>query len=184
MRTDVAGRVKNTSLAATKPLLPLYEAVVNSVQAIQDAQRGQGRIDIAILRDSNHLFIEQEPGFGEITGFEVSDNEVGFNEDNYRAFETSDTTYKAQRGGRGVGRFLWLVAFERVEVTSHFKQDGKIRRRCFEFVSEDDGVRGMAVTDSKENELSTKVHLIGYQSKYQQQCPKKLETIPRTEVRL
>lgn len=177
MRTDVAGRVRNSSLAATKPLLPLYEAVVNSVQAIQDAQRGNGRINVTILRDNNHLFNQEEPGLGEIIGFEVIDNGVGFNEDNYRAFETSDTTYKAQRGGKGVGRFLWLVAFERVEVISHFRQDGNMHCRRFEFVPEGDGVKGMTITDSKENELLTKVHLIGFQTKYQQQCPKKLDTI-------
>jgi hypothetical protein len=44
MKTDVAGRVKNTSLAASRPLLPLYEAVVNSVQAIEDAHEKNGRI--------------------------------------------------------------------------------------------------------------------------------------------
>ena len=57
MRTDVAGRVKNTTLAASKPLLPLYEAVVNSVQAIQDAhEESKGRITIRILRDNEHLW--------------------------------------------------------------------------------------------------------------------------------
>jgi hypothetical protein len=178
MRTDVAGRVKNTTLAASKPLLPLYEAVVNSVQAIQDAhEESKGRITIRILRDNEHLLGEQDAGFGDIIGFEVIDNGVGFNEENYRAFETSDTTYKAERGGKGIGRFLWLVAFERVEVESHFKQNGNVRCRKFEFAPEGDGVRGMTIADSAEINSLTTVRLTGFRSKYQQQCPKKLETI-------
>ena len=177
MKTDVAGRVRNTPLAASKPLLPLYEAVVNSIQAIQEAKEKNGRIDITIVRDNNHLLKEQEPGLGEIIGFEVRDNGVGFNEQNYRAFETSDTTYKANRGGKGIGRFLWLVAFDRVEVASHFKNNGKLQCRQFEFIPEADGVKSMKLSDSHETACSTTVRLISFQAKFQQQCPKKLETI-------
>ncbi len=83
MRTDVNGRVKNMSLASSKPLLPLYEAVVNSVQAIQDAEQVDGRIEIGVLRDDMHVFNPHELSFGEIVGFEVIDNGIGFNEENY-----------------------------------------------------------------------------------------------------
>ncbi|MBV6505478.1 MAG: hypothetical protein ILNGONEN_01040 [Syntrophorhabdaceae bacterium] len=177
MLTDVNGRVKNMSLASSKPLLPLYEAVVNSVQAIQDAEEQQGRIEIGILRDDMHVFNPHEPSFGEIVGFEVIDNGIGFNEENFKAFETSDTTYKAQRGGRGIGRFLWLVAFERVEVVSHFTLDGKMFCRNFKFGVEEEGVSNMMTTDSKESKHSTNVRLNGFKAKYQKQCPKKIETI-------
>ena len=34
MRADVMGRVRNTNLPKSKPLLPLFEAVINSFQAI------------------------------------------------------------------------------------------------------------------------------------------------------
>lgn len=177
MKTDVAGRVKNTPLAASKPLLPLYEAVVNSIQAIQEAKEQSGRIGITIVRDNNHLLKDSEPTLGEIIGFEVHDNGIGFTDQNYHAFETSDTTYKADRGGKGIGRFLWLVAFNRVEVVSHFKSDDKIKCRRFDFIPEGDGFKNMKVEDSTEKSRSTTVRLIEYQSKFQQQCPKKLETI-------
>jgi hypothetical protein len=177
MKTDVAGRIKNVSLAASKSLLPLYEAVVNSIQAIEDAGETNGHIEIAILRDNEHLYGEQEPEIGEIVGFEVIDNGIGFNDDNYHAFETSDTTYKAKRGGKGIGRFMWLVAFERVEVLSHFEKDGKMFCRQFGFIPEGDGIRNMSVTDSTEEERRTSIRLIGLRTKYQQQCPKKRDTI-------
>jgi hypothetical protein len=177
MKTDVAGRVRNTPLAASKPLMPLYEAVVNSIQAIQEAQEQSGKIVITVIRDENHLLKEQDASLGEITGFEVCDNGVGFNDENYRAFETSDTTYKANRGGKGIGRFLWLVAFDRIEIISHFKVNGKLQCRKLGFTPDGDGVKDMTVGDSQEIACSTTVRLMGFKSKFQQQCPKKLETI-------
>jgi hypothetical protein len=60
MKTDVAGRVRNTPLAASKPLMPLYEAVVNSIQAIQEAQEQSGKIVITVIRDENHLLKDQD----------------------------------------------------------------------------------------------------------------------------
>jgi len=177
MKTDVVGRVRNTSVAASRPLLPLYEAVVNSIQAIQDAGADPGRITIEIIRDDHHLLREQDPLFGDITGFDISDNGVGFDNANYGAFQTSDTTFKEQRGGKGVGRFLWLVAFERAEIVSDFapgKEDGQ---RSFEFVAEGDGIRNMVLRRSEAKARQTVVRLRGFLGKYQAQCPKKMDTI-------
>jgi hypothetical protein len=72
---------------------------------------------------------------------------------------------------------MWLVAFDRVEVESHFKQNEKILRRRFEFIPEGDGVRNMAVAESGEVKCLTCVRLIAFKSTYQQQCPKKIDTI-------
>jgi len=92
MLTDVPGRVRNITLPVSKPLLPLYEAVVNSIEAIEDSQEKKGQIRVAILRSTAHLFAGSEPAFGDIVGFEVTDNGIGFDTSNYGAFETSDTT--------------------------------------------------------------------------------------------
>lgn len=46
---DLVGRVKNFDLPKTQPLIPLYEAVVNSIYAIEERQSKEdfeGRIDI------------------------------------------------------------------------------------------------------------------------------------------
>jgi len=158
-------------------LLPLYEAVVNSIQAIQDNEQVEGQIEVEVVRDNSHLFSEQDPSFGEIVGFTVTDNGVGFDEDNYRAFETSDTRYKASRGGKGVGRFLWLVAFDRVEIESCFRSGSSHQKRTFEFVAEGDGIREMQLAACAAPESATTVRLTGYRAKYREQCPKKLETI-------
>ena len=52
MRTDVLGRVKNINLPASKPLFPLFEAIINSIHAIEDTGELKGRIDIKIIRDT------------------------------------------------------------------------------------------------------------------------------------
>lgn len=176
MKTDVAGRVRNLGLAASKPLFPLYEAVINSIEAIQDAKRQDGRIDIRILRDKN-LLSEQEPSAGDVIGFEIEDNGVGFDLANFAAFETSDTTYKAQRGGKGVGRFLWLVAFGTVQISSSFKSTTSAKLRKFDFVPQGEGIKDMTLEDVQDDSPKTKVSLLGFYPKYQKQCPKRLETI-------
>lgn len=58
---DLAGRVKNFNLPKKKPLIPLFEAIVNSIYAIEEGQ---------------------------------------------------------EKGGKGVGRFAWLKAFEKTEIES------------------------------------------------------------------
>jgi hypothetical protein len=54
MTTPLAGRVGNTSLPKSHALLPLLEAVVNGIQAIQtrpETDARPGRLSITILRD-------------------------------------------------------------------------------------------------------------------------------------
>lgn len=175
MLTDVIGRVRNISLAASKPLLPLYEAIVNSIQAIEDADVDGGRIDITVCRDQNHLLANVDKSSGEIESFSVKDNGIGFTEPNYDAFQTSDTTYKARRGGKGIGRFLWLVAFEEVKIESHFVSQDKGMLRRFSFVPLGDGIKDTSVTPSSRPHRETTVTLLKYKEKYRRQCPRRLD---------
>ena len=45
------------------------------------------------------------------------------------SFETLDTEYKESQGCRGVGRLLWLKAFEHVQISSTFAADGGLVKR-------------------------------------------------------
>lgn len=124
MNTDVAGRVRNVQLPVSKPLMPLFETINNSIEAIADAGEPHGRIEVVVVRDESTLFTEavssSDRQLADITCFEVRDNGIGFDERNYEAFNKSDTTYKASRGGKGIGRFMWLAAFDRAEIESVF----------------------------------------------------------------
>lgn len=73
-------------------------------------------IDVLVQRDAMLPDIDID---GPVDGFAVTDNGIGFNEENLDAFFTSDTQYKVGRGGKGIGRFIWLKAFQAAEIESH-----------------------------------------------------------------
>src|SRR5262245_28101103 len=100
MKIDVPGRVRNISLPASRPLLPLFEAIINSIQAIEDAKQQSGAITIEVIRDTSATLLEIDKGSRDIVGFIVTDDGIGFDDENFSAFQTSDTTYKAERGGK------------------------------------------------------------------------------------
>ena len=128
MNTFLAGRLRNTPLPRTHGLMPLFEAVVNSIQAVASAMSSveDGEVVVEIERSTQQaLQLEgagrrgappQEP----IVGFRVRDNGCGFDDSNLQSFETLDSDFKALEGCRGVGRLLWLKAFDSVEVNSNF----------------------------------------------------------------
>ena len=41
---DLEGKIENTMLPTTKPLLPVFEAIINSIQAIEDLEISNGKI--------------------------------------------------------------------------------------------------------------------------------------------
>ena len=136
--TNLPGRVRNVSLAPSKGLMPLFEAISNSIHAIEEAGRApdESRIRIEIKRSAPRLSLDPDAklGQGDIDGFTVTDNGIGFNDVNFKSFRTLDSEHKVDKGGRGVGRLLWLKAFETVSVESVFKdENGKYKRRTFTF---------------------------------------------------
>ena len=177
MNTDVAGRVRNVQLPTSKPLLPLFEAIINSIQAIEDSGAKDGRIEIEVLRDPGSLFLESDRSQADITGFVVRDNGIGFDDRNFEAFTTSDTTFKASRGGKGIGRFMWLAAFDHAEIESVFQVDGRRKCRRFIFNAKGNGIEDASCVDSAAEDRATVVRLVGFSEKYQIHCPKRLETI-------
>ncbi|WP_373090005.1 ATP-binding protein [Sneathiella sp.] len=130
MQGDIVNRVKRLpkpSLAA-EALQPVFEAVSNSLHAIEDAfgdalYQSQGSIAVTIrnLRSPDEIEII------------VDDNGIGLEPPRFKAFCTTDTDYKIERGGKGVGRLLWLDAFEKIKVVSVYKDGAKMFRRSFSF---------------------------------------------------
>ena len=179
MKVDLSGRVENLDLPKTKPLLPLLEAVSNSIHAIEDAGISEGRITIRILRDiEGSLALDEDAkGLVDIVGFEIIDNGTGFNDENFGSFETCDSRFKAARGAKGIGRLLWLKAFTEIRITSHYLTfDGTPRVREFEFTLP----QGVAEPRDKPRQGSsrqTTVRLGGFRPEYAAQCPKKASTI-------
>ena len=84
---DLKGRVKSVKLAYTNCLLPLFEAIINSIDAIQDANNGNGNISIYIERDKQLNTNNSQPYFEPVIGFKIQDNGIGFNDNNYNSFK-------------------------------------------------------------------------------------------------
>lgn len=186
LTTSLAGRVRNTSLPKSHALLPLLEAIVNSIQAI-DARPpdsgGDGRIDVRVHRDAQAELDFGPAGPGRapmkpIVGFTVKDNGMGFTPANISSFETLDSDHKSDLGCRGVGRLLWLKAFDRVSVRSAYQEeDGKLRGRQFKFsieheVEHDGDADGFTHPGAELN-------LDGFKKSFQQYAPKGVDAIAR-----
>lgn len=150
---------------------------MNSIQAIEDAGRADGKVSIKLVRDLSPMLVELDKGSRDIVSFEITDNGVGFNDDNFAAFQTSDTTYKANRGGKGIGRFVWLVAFDSVSIRSTFKAGDYWKTRSFNFVARGDGVDSEETGQSSEGKQETIVKLLGFRDKFRSNAPRKAETI-------
>jgi anti-sigma regulatory factor (Ser/Thr protein kinase) len=128
MDLDLKGRIGNTKLPLSNGLHPLFEAISNSIHAMEEAKEKKGLIEVEVVRltPTQGLYGEDSGTNQPIVGFVVQDNGIGFTDANFQAFKTSDSTRKKTKGGKGVGRFLWLKAFDRVEVESIYEQGGNI----------------------------------------------------------
>jgi hypothetical protein len=135
IKIDLANQVRQTVLPQWKPLLPLFEAVMNSFQAIRDAKLPAtipGRVTIATIRRPG-LFADESPP---IDGFEITDNGIGLDDDNFDSFNTAFSRRKVLTGGKGLGRFTWLKAFEGARIDSVFADrmsNGALLSRSFIF---------------------------------------------------
>lgn len=88
--SSLEGRLRNTDLPITKSLFPIFEAVVNSIYAIDDRLKSDntfamadGKIRIILNRaNESDLF----GGKAELLSVTIEDNGIGFNENNYNSF--------------------------------------------------------------------------------------------------
>ena len=178
---DIRGQLNNIRLAESKALWPLFEAVVNSIQAIEDSpNRNNGKIYISAQREisyngilgSNREILER------FESFSITDNGIGLDEQNYKSFNTAYSTLKAKKGCKGIGRFLWLKAFKEVTLESNYFENGTYYNRNFTF-SPDGIIPEDNINTSEEQELVTTITLKEFLSPYKQSCPVELEVIAK-----
>ncbi|WP_428411586.1 ATP-binding protein [Pararhizobium sp.] len=123
-RIDRLPKPSNTADA----MQPLFEAVSNSIHSTQDRFRENvardGRVVVTIGTGRKQAPVK----------IVVEDNGNGLDERNFEAFSTTDTDNKYARGGKGVGRLLWLDCFEGIKVNSVYAEGDAVKRRSFRFV--------------------------------------------------
>jgi hypothetical protein len=174
IKINLVNQVRQTSLPAWRPLLPLFEAVMNSVQAIKDANLPAsvlGRILIEVERTPDLFKEENAP----ICNFRVTDNGIGLDDDNFDSFNTAFSPHKLRSGGKGLGRFTWLKAFDRTKIESTFRCETGLLSRSFTFDEQydldDRGLPRAAASGAS----GTTIQLIGLRPQFATQCPRTTE---------
>lgn len=164
--TNVPGFVRQVrnKIKGGNYLFPMYEALVNSIQAVSKVN---GNIHLTIIRSEIQNTLDgSKPKDPNIIGFEIVDNGVGFDEDNYKSFKSSYSDFKADLGCKGVGRFVGLAVFKKIEVNSTYKSksDGLMYQRSFVFTEA--GIDPQNPLKVEETETKTTIKYSGIHEKF------------------
>ncbi len=182
---SVAGQVGQIKLAQAKALWPLFETVINSIQSLEDTDETHKTITIEALRNP-HVQIRmnadgtkaEEPSHFE--GFIVTDNGNGFNQENYTSFLEAYSQLKVKKGCKGIGRFLWLKAFDEITINSTYTEHGKWFLRSFTFslngINPEDNVKEL---EGDSYTRKTQVCLKQFRPVYRDSVAFKLESLAR-----
>lgn len=188
--SNIANKVRNTRLPRTKPLLPLFELISNSIHSIEEAiaknilKPGEGKIVIDCIRNGSQETLEQlvDIDIYPIHSFIVSDNGIGLDEENLKAFIEADTDHKIDIGGKGVGRFVCLKAFRELNITSYFKENSETKAIKFDFKPTKEGFHNFSNLSPNGIKNGSVIKLNGIKEDYQKALPKELSAIAREIV--
>ncbi|MBB2161153.1 ATP-binding protein [Gluconacetobacter sacchari] len=180
---SLTGNIRNRVNKLPKPsnntqaLQPLFEAVSNSMYAVDDRYKdtshhsGQIKITVRHIKDPEKIEII------------VEDNGIGIDEDRYAAFCTVDTDFKRAKGGKGVGRLFWLDAFSSIVIESYYMEGDTSHRRCLSFELKNKDQITDAIIDQKFRTLSgigTSIRFKGIRiEEYSKYFPKRQDTFLR-----
>ena len=185
MTVNIAGQVRQIRLSTAKALWPLFETVINSIQSLEDTNIDEKKIVIEALR-SEDIQLKTDGSGGtveELThyiSFNVTDNGNGFNTENYHSFTEAYSQLKEKKGCKGIGRFLWLKAFEEADVDSVYYENGQWWHRAFKFTL--NGVnpeQNCTLIDAKDVTQKTTVSLKAFKYEYRNAVPYALESLAR-----
>lgn len=178
LHTNLAGRLRNTSLPKSNGLMPVFEAIVNSIHSIEEKGNlnSDGFITLIINRSTDKTLDLDTKATSPITGFTIIDNGCGFNDVNFNSFETLDSDHKIDKGCRGVGRLLWLKVFDSVSITSSYLQNNECKQRSFNF-NDKLGVHNRNIHQVETSKSGTNIILRGFEKSYRKAVPTKAESI-------
>lgn len=142
--------------ANTTVYSPIIEMIVNAIHAIDATERSDGKVSVRALRSSQ---LELDGALPDITGFEVEDNGIGFNDTHRESFDTLYTDAKINEGGKGFGRFIGLKYFEDLHVKSVYKDGDGFMCRDFSMGRGNDIIVHERVTPSEIHEIGSVVTL-------------------------
>jgi hypothetical protein len=154
MNFDLQGRVNNLKIPDRREaiLYCCFEAISNAVHAIEDRFGDQattlGNISIDVDLSADH----------ELQSVVISDNGIGLDSTNFQSFETCDSQKKILKGGKGVGRLLWLKVFDRTSIASSFATESGQEFLKFDFeIDKIDPIKNPIRSDGAGRELGTSI---------------------------
>lgn len=181
LRTNLRGQVRQTPLPKWKAILPLFEAVMNAHQAIEEASQDRPHsIIVECTREPQLAIDEVERPF---ESFTITDTGIGFNDTNFDSFNTAFSEHKFERGGKGLGRLMWLKAFDHAEIDSVFVETDTPHpwRRTFTFDTGYDPDHASPVP-CEGRPSGTTVRLAGFRSPYREECPRTADALAQRLV--
>ena len=184
---NLKGQVNQMRLPKSKALWPLFETIVNSIQSLEETKDcADPHITVIANRpDERQIKMDGEEELNHFEEFIVTDNGEGFTERNYKSFLEAYTTYKIQKGCKGIGRFLWLKAFNKIEIKSVYIEDGKWYQREFTF-----SLENTIEPEENRKEISapedgcrlTEIRLLGFQPYYRDEVALSLESLVKKVI--
>jgi Histidine kinase-, DNA gyrase B-, and HSP90-like ATPase len=189
--TNLRNRVNKLALPRTRPLMPLFEVLSNSIHAINERMmktdsRYPGKIRIKVIRFGRPEVMAEltDVESYQVESFEVIDNGIGLNGENYTSFQEFDSEYKLEIGGKGVGRLVCLKAFQAMLIESiYVDTDGERKLRSFEYKKTKEGFENYTEgAVGNEKKTGTKVVLYKYEEEYLKQVPRSIMEIGRQVV--
>lgn len=134
VKTNIQGLVDRLELPHSKGMMPLFEAISNAIDAIEEHKDGFLNHTITVqLYGSNDMVRQAGDGTFILDGFDIIDDGVGFTDKNIESFKEAHTLKKVSIGGKGVGRFTLLKVFSHVSIDSVFKDGNQLYQRMFQF---------------------------------------------------
>lgn len=159
MDSDLTRRIRNFNLSADQYLIPLFEAISNSMHAIQErfgkSWTDKGRVQIEFIREQNVL-----------KKIVVTDNGIGLNDYNFDSFLKTDSDYKKSKGGKGLGRFSWLLAFNEIKITSGFVRGDEHWLRAFNFSNRTKPVHNHTLIKDATANIGTNLELSDFKKAF------------------
>lgn len=169
--------VKDIKTRSTS-LTPIIEAVCNSMDALNN--RENGIIDIIVKRESQEaLEFDSSKTLADIVAVDIYDNGIGFTDQNRESFDTYKSGYKANNGGKGFGRFMYLKYFNTVSVESVFDTGHGYMKRSFSFGHKDEIIENENLEKCDSMTSWSVVHLSSIKAK---DLDKNIEVIARKLV--
>jgi hypothetical protein len=183
--SNIANKVRNTRLPRTKPLMPLFEVISNSIHSIEEAikagelKEGQGEITVKCIRNGSEETLSNLKEIDNylVHSFQVTDNGIGLNEENMISFFEADTDHKIEIGGKGVGRFVCLKAFGELNVSSQFLDNGLYKGLSFDFKPTKIGFENIQTPIPTSLSSGTTVRLSKIKEEYQKHLDSTLHSI-------